>query len=896
MSKKRRKVWLPPSEVEVLEDFNDFLLSKYKKIRNEVTYSEFSLASLLALAAWSQYGSGGVTNVFQELEKVDGHLSYAPLDDNPIKFRESFSFLKNRISYKTYLFREMVFAIGEFDEMIEFGASEIMHWLSERTYQAFDYWLEEYQRAGKRLDFIQPSFITQLTLSILTRQKELKGLKIFNPFAGSGSFLTSLGKDNEFYAQELEEQTFHLMQLRLCCYGVSINRKSALDSNHKPIPYWIKEADEQSFGGYFLNINPAWSGKFKSSMSSLNLEDSLTSVVQSGNFDLLLSSVPALSGSNKTLALKGGLLNLLASVKSGGTAAIVVPTSHLFSSGYKAFRRHLVNRGWLRTVVTFPRIINGNRSRTSLSLVVIVKRRSTKCRFVDLTHSEELLNVDSQASVSSILREIYKGKSQISVSIDYSKIDKEKFILVPKRYIFLHSDIAGVPLGRIVDVITNRPIKRLSELKKERVRLINLDEKNHGYVTSPGSFNENFTISEFKDHHLFHQVQFDEKQLLIQTRRSFRAYDLNFLDPFFDEYPDEINTPIWVPLSYKILRPKNDTSIFLPYLKNALNYDFDDQIQYLSYTSRLSLTKQDILSLKISLPSFETQNELSSWNGLLLNQNRSEEELIEKVERLENQKFSSAFSELSSLTHSISKDVLSIILGLDKLHTFFGNETNSVLTVIDEYNSKYRRGLRENISGMTSSLQSIANMLEDLKKRKSVSDYALVDVDCDVVIDKVKGICGSFTPETFNQVDLEANSAIDIETLVSDHAVDRKVTSINLDLFERLIKNVLSNADTHAFEGVQLLKKDRVVKVELEIDDEFFTMSIMNNGNPFPENFRKREFILENMSSNSNRGSGRGGYDIHQWSTYMQGEDSWELELNDEDQFPVIFSFKYKLI
>ena len=98
MSKKRRKVWLPPSEVEVLEDFNDFLLSKYKKIRNEVTYSEFSLASLLALAAWSQYGSGGVTNVFQELEKVDGHLSYVPLDDNPIKFRESFSFLKNRIS------------------------------------------------------------------------------------------------------------------------------------------------------------------------------------------------------------------------------------------------------------------------------------------------------------------------------------------------------------------------------------------------------------------------------------------------------------------------------------------------------------------------------------------------------------------------------------------------------------------------------------------------------------------------------------------------------------------------------------------------------------------------------------------------------------------------------
>jgi hypothetical protein len=244
----------------------------------------------------------------------------------------------------------------------------------------------------------------------------------------------------------------------------------------------------------------------------------------------------------------------------------------------------------------------------------------------------------------------------------------------------------------------------------------------------------------------------------------------------------------------------------------------------------------------------------------------------------------------------MSKDILSIILGLDKLHTFFGDDTDSVLTVIDEYNSKYRRGLRENIAGMNSSLQSISNMLEDLKKRKSVSDYALVDVDCDVVIDKVKAICESFTPITFNQVDLEANSAIDIETLVSDHAADRKVSSINLDLFERLIKNILDNVNTHAFEGVQLSKENRLVKIELEIDDEFFTMSVMNNGKPFPENLRKREFILENMSSNSNRGSGRGGYDINQWSAYMQGEDSWELELNDEEQFPVIFIFKYKLV
>ena len=119
MSKSRRKVWLPPSDVEVLEDFNDFLFGKFKKVRNEVTYSEYSLAVLLALAAWSEFGGLDATHVFKELEKVDKHKELKPLDDNVTKFHESFHFLKNILGSKQYLFRDMVFAISEFDEMIE---------------------------------------------------------------------------------------------------------------------------------------------------------------------------------------------------------------------------------------------------------------------------------------------------------------------------------------------------------------------------------------------------------------------------------------------------------------------------------------------------------------------------------------------------------------------------------------------------------------------------------------------------------------------------------------------------------------------------------------------------------------------------------------------------------
>ena len=127
----------------------------------------------------------------------------------------------------------------------------------------------------------------------------------------------------------------------------------ALGRDGNPTLYWITEADDQSLLGKVLRVNPFWSGEFQTSMSSINLEDSLTTEIPKGRFDLLLSAVPALSRSKGPFDLKKGLLNLLSAVRPGGTIALVVPTSHLFSSGYKGFRQFLVERGWLRTIVTF---------------------------------------------------------------------------------------------------------------------------------------------------------------------------------------------------------------------------------------------------------------------------------------------------------------------------------------------------------------------------------------------------------------------------------------------------------------------------------------------------------------------------------------------------------------
>ena len=71
-------------------------------------------------------------------------------------------------------------------------------------------------------------------------------------------------------------------------------------------------------------------------------------------------------------------------------------------------------------------------------------------------------------------------------------------------------------------------------------------------------------------------------------------------------------------------------------------------------------------------------------------------------------------------------------------------------------------------------------------------------------------------------------------------------------------------------------------------------MDVRNNGLPFPKNFDREKFITKYSTADNTNGSGLGGYDINRIATYFENEN-WELSLNNDPLYPVIFRFSFPI-
>ena len=115
--------------------------------------------------------------------------------------------------------------------------------------------------------------------------------------------------------------------------------------------------------------------------------------------------------------------------------------------------------------------------------------------------------------------------------------------------------------------------------------------------------------------------------------------------------------------------------------------------------------------------------------------------------------------------------------------------------------------------------------------------------------------------------------------------------SINRILFRTLIENLLTNANKYGFKSNE---KGNHVSIELTEIEGHLIMDVRNNGLPFPKNFDREKFITKYSTADNTNGSGLGGYDINRIATYFENEN-WELSLNNDPLYPVIFRFSFPI-
>lgn len=191
-------------------------------------------------------------------------------------------------------------------------------------------------------EFTQPKSLTNFIFALA---KKLQPKRVFNPFAGSCSY-AMLPNIEQFYGQEINNETFLLAQVRLDAHGIDINSVHLEDS-----------ANVNCFG------------------------DDMDCILCTPPFGLKIDFSRHTWRSYKSI-YEFILYNFLDS-PSLFTGIFVLPASVCFDKRYFDLRKTFAERGALDMVIELPSSVFHYTSISTVVLVVSKYRKSNKITFVD---------------------------------------------------------------------------------------------------------------------------------------------------------------------------------------------------------------------------------------------------------------------------------------------------------------------------------------------------------------------------------------------------------------------------------------------------------------------------------------------------------------------------------
>ncbi|WP_274475394.1 N-6 DNA methylase [Mangrovimonas aestuarii] len=550
------------------------------------------------------------------------------------------------------------------------------------------------------------------------------------------------------------------------------------------------------------------------------------------------------------------------SIKADGQFIGVFSLSFLFGGGrQKRLRHNLIENCLIDTIINLPA---GLLSNTAIPLCIVVfkvtSRRPGYIKLVDgstffrkegsrkkVLNEKELKDLINTDVENEFLRyvsdeEIYANDLDLSVGRYFLKsIDGFK----------LHA-FSRIIKGEKAPLSTRMKQVQIRDLKKDVFDCVLNTYELESSLVSRNSFR---IIS--------------ESCLLLATK-------WNTLKPTYFEYSGE---PIVV--SSAIVALKLDEDEVDPiFLINEFSADYvEDQLnKYRVGSVQPMLRNNDLIKIVIKLPSIQEQR--AKVKGIL-ELSEKFKILQEERNRLAHGEQVSSFDEFASLKHSLGTPRQNILSNAKSLIRFFENNDSSAFSEVkDLYNERYNTNLIDDLVQIKNDVNHISTILEKGENGLVMSDYELSAIsikDLNQLLNKLKKVRENYT--------------FHYERALAEEMKNKAIRA-NLTLFQILLDNILSNANKYAFReksGLNLLV------VELKVTEEVMQLEIRNNGLPFPNNFNRDKFISKFSTSNEDNGSGLGGYDINRIAKYFNNPD-WELILDENSVFPVIFRFNFPVI
>lgn len=354
-----------------------------------------------------------------------------------------------------------------FDEKYDFFAA------------VFEYLIADYNKdSGTYGEYFTPHSIATIIARILVPDGA-SDVTVYDPAAGTGTLVLAaahrIGEDKcTIYTQDRSQKANEFMRLNLILNNLVHSLLNVVNDDTLENPRHLTNNNKSIMQFDFIVSNPPFKADFS------DTRDVLTGLEYGTRF---WAGVPNITGdANKMEIYLMFLQHIVASMKPGGRAAIVVPTGFLTAKGKipMAIRKRMIDEKMLRGVVSMPSNIFANTG-TNVSIVFLDKSKEYEDALlmdasklgvkerIDKKSQRTYLTDDEIDRIVDVFNEC-KEEDDFSVPASYEEIAEKKYSFSAGQYFEVKIEYVEITPEEF-EVELEKRMNRLTELFAEGNRL-----------------------------------------------------------------------------------------------------------------------------------------------------------------------------------------------------------------------------------------------------------------------------------------------------------------------------------------------------------------------------------------------------------------------------------------
>ncbi|MBN8786207.1 MAG: SAM-dependent DNA methyltransferase [Terrimonas sp.] len=329
------------------------------------------------------YPNEMISNLYNQQNKDDFAVLFdGTLRNISINNTEIFS-VKSASGAKDKMFDELsqfisdasqrdAFCKALINKLFEFSFEEMFGEKYDFFATIFEYLIKDYNTdsGGKYAEYYTPHAVARIMAAIMVPEP-VKQVTCYDPSAGSGTLLMNLahaiGEENcSIYSEDISQKSSNMLRLNLILNNLSHSIPHIIKTNTIAEPYYLNEKFD------YIVSNPPF---------KLDFSDFRNDLEKDAFKERFFAGIPKIPA-NKKESMAIYLLfiqHIMYSLSKKGKGAVVVPTGFITAqSGIeRKIREQLVERGWLRGVVSMPSNIFASTG-TNVSVLFMDKQADNK--------------------------------------------------------------------------------------------------------------------------------------------------------------------------------------------------------------------------------------------------------------------------------------------------------------------------------------------------------------------------------------------------------------------------------------------------------------------------------------------------------------------------------------